>query len=143
MIIIATKELIKKKPEFQHEILADINNLDQFHKDILKIKETTEEIKIYDIGKVFQKQQNTVKIKDHINKTGINPIINNKHINKIQFQDIRELYNTNKGAITTCCGEKINSTHKNPSHFLCVFSILLFYLGYKTLQAYIVQYDTV
>ena len=88
MIIIATKELIKKKPEFQHEILADINNLDQFHKDILKIKETTEEIKIYDIGKVFQKQQNTVKIKDHINKTGINPIINNKHINEILFQDI-------------------------------------------------------
>ena len=75
--------------------------------------------------------------------TGINPIINNKHINEILFQDISKLYNTNEGEVTTCCGEKINTEHQKASHFLCVFSIMLFYLGYKNLQAYIVQYDTV
>ena len=80
MIIIATQELITQKPDFQHEILADINKLDQFQEDVLKIKDSAEEIKIYDIGKTAQTGEKTVKIKDHINKTGINPIINNKHI---------------------------------------------------------------
>ena len=77
MIIIATQELITQKPDFQHEMLADINKLDQFQEDVLKIKDSAEEIKIYDIGKTAQTGEKTVKIKDHINKGGINPIINN------------------------------------------------------------------
>ena len=113
MIIIATKELIKEKPEYQHDILADINNLDQFYREVLKIKKTSAAIKIYDIGKVFQKQKKTIKIRDHINKTGINPIIKNKHINKIIFQDISKIYNTKKGAITTCCGKSLNTKQRH------------------------------
>ena len=141
MIIIATKELIKKVPEFQHDILAEANKLEKFQKNVLKIKNLKEKIKIYDIGKIHRKDQKLMRIKDHINKTGINPIINNKHINQITFQDISVIYNTDQGRTTTCCGEEINVSYTNPSHYLCVFSILLFYLDYKNLQAYLVEYD--
>ena len=142
MIIIATKELIKIIPEFQHDILADANKLERFQKTILKIKNLKEKIKIYDIGKIYKKDQKLMRIKDHINKTGINPIINNKHINQITFQDISKLYNIKNGDTATCCGRKINKAYPNPSHFLCVFSILLFYLEYKNIEAYIINNDT-
>ena len=49
-----------------------------------------------------------IPVNDHINKTGINPIINNNQIKAPQFQDISRLYKTIKGVTTTCCGEKIN-----------------------------------
>ena len=141
MIIIATKELIKEKPDFKRDIVADIKNLDQFQTEIKQIQNPLKEIALYDIGKIDKKDKKTIKIKDHINKSGINPIINNPTINKITFQDIRNIYNTDQGAITTCCGEEINRSYTNPSHYLCVFSILLFYLDYKNLQAYLVEYD--
>ena len=139
MIIIATKELIKKVPEFQHDILAEANKLEKFQKNVLKIKNLKEKIKIYDIGKIHRKDQKLMRIKDHINKTGINPIINNKHINQITFQDISKLYNIKKGDTTTCCGRKINKADTNPSHFLCVFSILAFYLGFDNISGIIVN----
>ena len=141
MIIIATKELIKEKPDFKKDIIADIKNLNQFQIEIKQIQNPLEEIALYDIGKVDQKEKKTIKIKDHINKSGINPIINNPIINKITFQDISAIYNTDQGATTTCCGEEIKPSYTNPSHYLCVFSILLFYLDYKNLQAYLVEYD--
>ena len=141
MIIIATKELIKEKPDFKRDIVADINNLDQFQAEIKENQTPEQEIALYDIGKIDQRDKKTIKIKDHINKSGINPIINNSTINKITFQDISTIYNTDQGVITTCCGEEINISYTNPSHYLCVFRILLFYLNYKNLQAYLVEYD--
>ena len=61
---------------------------------------------------------------------------------QITFQDISKLYNIKNGGTTTCCGRKINKAHINPSHFLCVFSISLFYLEYKNIEAYIINNDT-
>ena len=66
MIIIATKELITKQPNFQHEILADINNLELFHKELLKTKKKTGKIEIYDIGKFPKTPQKTITIKEYL-----------------------------------------------------------------------------
>ena len=138
MIIVATKELIVKQKNFQYDILADVNNLQKFQSEILKAQKKDFNISIYDAGITTQKHSKPIEIKDHINKTGINPIINNKEIKEISFRDISKIYNTIKGEITTCCGKKINRDQPNPSHFLCVFSILAFYLGFKNIQGYIV-----
>ena len=143
MIIIATKELINKNKTFKHDIIADINNLSQFQKSLLKNEDKEQLIKIYDSGTAKTNTTQTIEIKDHLNKTGANPIINNSQINKITFKDISEIYNTKEGIVTTCCGEKLNHDHLNPSHFLCIFSILAFYLGFKNIKGYIVQYDKV
>ena len=141
MIIIATKELISVQPDFKKDIVADINDLVRLQNEIKKVKNTQENITIYDIGKINTSNKKQIKIKDHINKSGINPIIKNPMIDNITFEDISNIYKTNEGDITTCCGKKINSSYSNPSHYLCVFSITLFYLGYKNLQAYLVEYD--
>ena len=141
MIIIATKELISVQPDFKKDIVADINDLVRLQNEIKKVKNTQENITIYDIGKINTSNKKQIKIKDHINKSGINPIIKNPMIDNITFEDISNIYKSKEGSTTTCCGEKINSSYSNPSHYLCVFSITLFYLGYKNLKAYLIEYD--
>ena len=138
MIIVATKELIVKQKNFQHDILADINNLPKFQIEILEAQKKDLNISIYDAGIITQKSSKPAVIKDHINKTGINPMINNKEIQEISFYDISKIYNSVKGEVTTCCGKEINRDFPNPSHFLCVFSILAFYLDFKNIHGYIV-----
>ena len=140
MIIIATKELISAQPGFKNDIVADINNLTGFQKQIKKVQKE-QNITIYDVGEINTSNKQQIKIKDHINKSGINPIIKNPMIDNITFEDISNIYKSKEGSTTTCCGEKINPSYSNPSHYLCVFSITLFYLGYKNLKAYLIEYD--
>ena len=140
MIIIATKELIRAQPGFKSDIVADINNLTGFQKQIKKVQKE-QNITIYDIGEINTSNKQQIKIKDHINKSGINPIIKNPMIENITFEDISNIYKNKEGSTTTCCGEKINSSYSNPSHYLCVFSITLFYLGYKNLKAHLIDND--
>ena len=140
MIIIATKELISAQPDFKNDIVADINNLIGLQKQIKKVQKE-QNITIYDIGEINTSNKQQIKIKDHINKSGINPIIKNPMIDNITFEDISNIYKSKEGSTTTCCGEKINPSYSNPSHYLCVFSITLFYLGYKNLKAYLIEYD--
>ena len=136
-MIIATKELINQKKDFKYNIIADINNLKKLKEDLSKIKKDTS-IKIYDIGVVKKESKKTIEVKDHINKTGINPIIGS---NKIEFKDIGRLYKSKKGTVTTCCGKSLNLNYKNPSHFLCVFSVLVFYLGFSNISGFITDYE--
>ena len=81
MTIIATRELINKNRAFKYDILADINNLSQFQKALLKNANKEQPIKIYDLGTTKKNTNQTIEIKDHLNKTGVNPIINNLTIN--------------------------------------------------------------
>ena len=136
-MIIATKELINQKKDFKYNIIADINNLKKLKEDLSKIKKDTS-IKIYDIGVIKKESKNPIEVKDHINKTGINPIIGS---NKIEFKDIGRLYKSKKGTVTTCCGKSLNLNYKNPSHFLCVFSVLVFYLGFSNISGFIIDYE--
>ena len=136
-MIIATKELINQKKDFKYNIIADINNLKKLKEDLSKIKKDTS-IKIYDIGVIKKESKKTIEVKDHINKTGINPIIGS---NKIEFKDIGRLYKSKKGTVTTCCGKSLNLNYKNPSHFLCVFSVLVFYLGFSNISGFITDYE--
>ena len=134
-MIIATRQLIDFTKNIKHDIIADINMLEKLKEELSQIKKDTP-ITIYDLGVLDNRLQKEVNIKDHINKTGINPIIGSS---KIEFKDIGKLYNTDKGIVTTCCGEKLNPNYSNPSHYLCVFSILAFYLGFNNIKAIIVN----
>ena len=134
-MIIATRQLIDFTKNIKHDIIADINMLETLKEELSQVKKNTS-ITIYDLGVLDNRLQKEVNIKDHINKTGINPIIGSS---KIEFKDIGKLYNTEKGIVTTCCGEKLNPNYSNPSHYLCVFSILAFYLGFNNIKAIIVN----
>ncbi len=134
-MIIITKEIIDAKKEIPHDIVADINNIKKFKKDIYLIKKDTR-IKLYDLGFIEKESQKIIEVKDHLNKTGINPIIGS---DKIDFKDISCLYKSKTGIVTTCCGKDLNLNHKNPSHFLCVFSVLVFYLGFTNISGFIIN----
>ena len=134
-MIIITKEIVSAKKEIPHDIVADINNIKKFKKDIYLIKKDTR-IKLYDLGFIEKESQKIIEVKDHLNKTGINPIIGS---DKIDFKDISCLYKSKTGIVTTCCGKDLNLNHKNPSHFLCVFSVLVFYLGFTNISGFIIN----
>ena len=134
-MIIVTRELINFRKDIKNDIIADVNNLQKLKEELLQIKKETP-ITIYDAGLLDNKLQKDAKVKDHINKTGANPIIGNK---QIEFKDIGKLYNADKGVVTTCCGKKLNLNYSNTSHYLCVFSILAFYLGFNNIEAIIVN----
>jgi len=134
-MIIATQELVNMKKQINYNIVADINNLERLKNDLSQIKKNTP-IKIYDLGTLSKQSQEILEVKDHINKTGINPIIG---YSKIEFKDISKAYKAKTGIITTCCGKRLNLNYQNPSYFLCVFSVLVFYLGFKDISGFIVN----
>ena len=134
-MIIITKETIDAKKEIPHDIVADIQNIEKFKEDMSLIKKDTP-IKIYDLGFIEKESQKITEVKDHLNKTGINPIIGS---DEIDFKDISRLYKGKTGIVTTCCGKNLNLNHKNPSHFLCFFSVLVFYLGFTNISGFIIN----
>ena len=134
-MIIITKEALRAKKERTYDIVADIKNLERLKKEVSLIKRNTP-IKIYDLGFVEKESQEIIEVKDHLNKTGKNPIIGS---DEIEFKDISLLYKSKTGIVTTCCGKNLNLNHKNPSHFLCVFSVLVFYLGFSNISGFLIN----
>ena len=135
-MIVATKELVDYKKDFKYDIIADIQNIEGFKRAMSKIKNKNSLIEIYDLGVLLETEKEIISIKDHINKTGINPIIGSK---KIEFKDVSKLYSSKTGVVVECCGDNQIDKNKNSSYFLCVFSILSFYLGFNKISGFIVN----
>ena len=123
-MIIVTQEIIDKKINIDSDVIVNTKSLEKLEKIMQKV-DLNEQIKIYDIGSVKKSSKKIFEVADHINKTGKNPIIGNK---KIEFKDISKLYRSNDGITTTCCRKELNLNHENPSHYLCFYSIFVFYL---------------
>ena len=109
-------------------------------KHLEKIKKT--EINIYD--KTTKQQNNKkekIRINNHINKTGKNPLIS-KNNNKIKFYDITNSYQqTKKGITTTCLGERYNKEKekfKHPSTTICHVVYILKSKGYKKIKGWLI-----
>ena len=81
-----------------------------------------------------------IGVKDHINRTGTNPLIGNQKKLNIDFIDIGKTYKRKKNYIVTnCCGAKINLKYEYPSHYLCNISILAMAMGIENISAYLVN----
>ena len=119
--IIITEEVKKRKLIKKHNHCYKKNtNLATIEQQILKAKE----IIIYDVTETKEKIKK-FNIKDHINKTGENPLRKTK---PLVFLDICNLYTKEKqGIITTCLGKKYNKEKKHhpyPSTFISSIAIL-------------------
>tara|TARA_Y100000768_G_scaffold282038_1_gene216875 strand:- start:559 stop:972 length:414 start_codon:yes stop_codon:yes gene_type:complete len=136
-MIIVTQEIIDKEINIDHDAIANIKDIRILKKKLLEI-DLSEEIKIYDLGIVKSSSNKICEVRDHVNKTGKNPIIGNK---KIEFKDISKLYGSKNGITTTCCGKDLNLNHENPSHYLCFYAILIFYLGFTNIKGFIINYE--
>ena len=136
-MIIVTQEIIDKEINIDHDAIANIKDIRILKKKLLEV-DLSEEIKIYDLGIVKSSSNKICEVRDHVNKTGKNPIIGNK---KIEFKDISKLYGSKNGITTTCCGKDLNLNHENPSHYLCFYAILIFYLGFTNIKGFIINYE--
>ena len=101
-------------------------------------------IHIYDVDKNKKdtKIKKTIQISNHINKTGINPII--KHQKKrVEFYDITEIYKQNNQKKTVVCVGahspiKKKDTNKIQSWYLCNHAIVAHTLGIKNIYGYVI-----
>ena len=141
--IIITKELhsyLKKtNKQIRHNHI--FKNTQNLIKTLVKKKET--KITIYDITKTDPLKQK-IEIKNHINKTGRNPLIKNQKKLKIDFLDITKIYKNKdkKAIVTTSLGKRYSykkHKHKNPSTEIANIAIICAALGYKETEAFLIN----
>ena len=118
-----------------------------FEKSADKIEEIKKhnlnEIKIYD--QTFNKNRKNgeiITVRDHINKTGDNPLIGNQDKLTSQFIDISELYESHDGVVTTCLGKSYDQQknhHHYPSTHMCHMSIIAKAMGIRKIQGFLVN----
>ena len=138
-IIIVTEEaqtIINKK---KIKIKADIVYNKKTTNKLINIK--SKKIIIYDITCCNSKKK-TIRVNDHINKTGKNPIIGNQKKLKIDFIDITKIYEKSKdGVTTTSLGKKrFKKTKTNyPSTEMCNIAILCKALNFNKIEAKLIN----
>ena len=137
---IITSQLADKLPR-NHELLLEqiVNPLDylMIHSIITKLQHLT----VYDLTMTNEQPEGAIiSVNDHINKTGKNPLIDNKNKHQIDFIDITNLYNVRQNSvITNCCGEELNYKYLYPSHYLCNITIIARALGIQKTSAFLVN----
>ena len=137
---IITKELAEKLP-LNHKFLQYEQVNPQKKNNIINILKNRTIITVYDrtstslfnVGEILG-------VKDHINRTGNNPLIGNQKKLNIDFIDMNNTYKRKPPfVITDCCGEKLNFNYSYPSHYLCNISILAKAMGLQSVSAYLVN----
>ena len=135
---------IKEHPALKktHNIIAiDPLNTSQAINKINKLSKGP--IHIYDITQNSEHKANDViKVSNHINKTGHNPLIGEQKQTKEPFIDISNLYSSTDG-VTTCCLGKHFDNYKNqykyPSQYLCYISIISKALGKDNIRGFLIN----
>ena len=137
---IITKELATKLPS-NHELLQYEKIDPQQTNCIIHILKKTQPITVYD--QTYTKlcrEGKIIGVKDHINRTGTNPLIGYTKKLNIDFIDIQKIYKHNKKNITTdCCGNELNLQYSYPSHYLCNIALIARAMKYKNITAYLVN----
>ena len=139
-IIAITIEVQKKinLAEFniKNAIILPNNSMKILNK--LSTKEST--IHIYDLG--FNKKNRITPIKNHINKTGINPLRGHQK-SKIKFYDITNIYKKQGNSKTAECFGSHSPPPPNNKYiqtrFLCNHVITAYFLGFKNIFAYVIN----
>ena len=100
-------------------------------------------IEIYDYTlSLKHRSREIIKVSDHINMTGNNPLIGNQKELPKQFVDISNLYNSESGVTTTCLGKYFNQnkqSYQYPSAYLCYIAIIVRALERKNIHAFLIN----
>ena len=142
MITIFTKELVDSKlvkPDQAKSFLIEAKKTNQIIDTIIRIKSLTTTIEIRDITSGY-KTGTTIEVRDHINKTGTNPLIGNQQKLEIDFPDLSTLYQSSSGVVTECLGNHFYKFKlKNSSTWLCHISIVARALGIKVISGNLIS----
>ena len=123
-------------------ILFDINSMSKNINTISQIP-TDNNIEIYDYTyHPNHAHHDIIKVSDHINKTGYNPLIGNQSKLDKPFVDLSNLYSCTNGVVTSCIGKYFNN-HKTkdlyPSTYLCYISIIARAYNHKLIKAFLIN----
>jgi len=137
---IITEQLAKKLPRKHVLRLNKIVN-PQDYLSIYAIIKGAQELTIYDITKTKKHPpESIISVRDHINRTGKNPLIGKQKTFDIDFINITNLYQSKKNSVyTNCCGKELNRKYQYPSHYLCNISILARAIKIQKIIAFLVN----
>ncbi len=141
MLIVTTKELQKKNYIIENSLALDISNIKEIIKTLQIEYKKTKSITLYDRTKNKTLKQNAIiKINDHINKTGINPLIGKQRELKIDFIDMTNVYTQSKqGVVTESFGEKLQCNTTYPSHYIAPLTIIAKAIGFKKIKGFLIN----
>ncbi|MFQ6609210.1 MAG: hypothetical protein ACE5D7_00275 [Fidelibacterota bacterium] len=141
METIYTRQLIDEgHTPHPHAIIVDPVNIDQTISTLKSIREKTVKIEIFDYSPPQKPTGRILSVNDHVNRSGINPLVGRQKLLDVEFIDLTGMYVKKKGGITTiCCGNHpIPENTLYPSMYLSTVSILAKAMDYKEIHAYIV-----
>ncbi len=139
-MIIITQQLANKRPPKNALLSNQVTNpLD--YRGLLSLMSGAKQITVYDATHNKKLPEGKIiSVKDHINRTGINPLISHQNELNINFLDITKLYKFEEKSVkTNCCGKKLNRTYPYPSHYLCNITILAKALGIHEISAFLIN----
>jgi len=141
METIYTKQLIDQgqSPPPNSNII-DPTSIDQTISALRSIRKNTTKIEIFDYSPSQKPTGTILPVNDHVNKSGINPLVGRQKQLGVEFIDLTALYVKKKGGVTTiCCGNHpIPENTHYPSMYMHTISILAKAMDYKEINAYIV-----
>ena len=141
MLIVTTKELQRKNYIIENSLVLDISNIKETIKTLQIEYKKTKFITLYDRTKNKTLKQNAIiKINDHINKTGINPLIGKQRELKIDFIDMTNVYTqSEQGVVTESFGEKLQCNTTYPSHYIAPLTIIAKAIGFKKIKGFLIN----
>ena len=141
MLKVITAQLSNTEWNKKWGIIVDPTNINTTLKVLLKNKTKTNDISIYD--KTYNKNlpnSHIIPVNDHINKTGINPLIGRQKQLNIDFVDMTHVYTKQpNGVITHCYGKTLPLNTDNESHYMSLITILSKALGYISIKGFLVN----
>ncbi len=141
METIYTRQLADRRlPSGSNPIIIDPENIEQTIAVLKSILEKSDTIEIFDCPSLNNLVGKIIPVNDHVNRTGINPLVGRQKISTVEFIDLTQLYvNKPDGVTTYCCGNHpIPDGIPHPTMFLSTISILARALDYKEIHAYVV-----
>ena len=134
-----------QNPTFNQSDKIILFNINSMSKNINTISQipTDNNIEIYDYTyHPNHAHHDIIKVSDHINKTGYNPLIGNQSKLNKPFVDLSNLYSCTNGVVTSCIGKYFNN-HKTkdlyPSTYLCYISIIARAYNHKPIKAFLIN----
>ena len=109
-----------------------INFLNQNKKEI---------ISVYDITKTITlPHKSSIPVNDHINCTGMNPLVGRQKQLNIDFIDMSCIYKQrNNGVVSHSCGQFLDFQYNFPTHFLAHLVILARTLHAPLIEGYLIN----
>ena len=143
----------KEKTIFCTELFGKIEKKQKYKKialnnfiksiETIKKQKKTKEIEIWGVTTTTTIQYNKIiKVNDHINFTGNNPLIGNQKRTKIAFPDMSKVYKKNKEGIITISRGKYflqDKEYNYQTQYFCYFGIIARAVGIKKISGYLIN----